>query len=382
MRIPTDDPISYLVRRKFPDASAIRSMPSIIGQSPQIPHEYRKQRRAEIDAYEAGLRELAHAELMKLRDEERVREAEEWATKRRKEEEVLFFNRPDSKADFEYWARAAYWSIEEALALSFGRDPTRVNWETVKSLVAVSPFAANYSRQRTLLLRAVAVKQLTDGTLPGVFLAWAKRNRFPYPPELEAAVAAHGHQVADWKTLYDGLQTKNIELQAIRAAELDDAARVAQGWQDQHAEQVKRYDNLLTEHNAQVTNLVDAANEVIAQRNAATAERDALRAERDLLAAERESLSALLEQVRADLEAKTVAEKPLHPSVRRSLDKMILGMAKEKFYFKPGAQKNAATKNIADALLRQGIKLDVDTVRARLQEAAQDDEEIATEKSA
>jgi hypothetical protein len=75
----------------------------------------------------------------------------------------------------------------------------------------ISPFAHNYERLRDLILRARGAQQLFDTVLPGFFIASAKRNKIDFPPELEAAVVAHGAQVADWKSYYDDLSTKYDE---------------------------------------------------------------------------------------------------------------------------------------------------------------------------
>lgn len=55
--------------------------------------------------------------------------------------------------------------------------------------------------------------------MPGFFLAWAKRNRIDFPPELEAAVVALGHQVADWKTAFDQVSANYAEPSAAADAE-------------------------------------------------------------------------------------------------------------------------------------------------------------------
>ena len=71
-----------------------------------------------------------------------------------------------------------------------------------------------YGKVRDLALRATHWQQLYDPVLPGFFLAWAKRNDIDYPAELENQVVARGHQIADWKSLYDGLQAQYNELKA------------------------------------------------------------------------------------------------------------------------------------------------------------------------
>ena len=88
--------------------------------------------------------------------------------------------------------KAAHWTLDEAIALSFGKAPEQVSWEKLEPLVHISRFAFEYQRRRELALRACQWEQLFDPVLPGVFLAWARRTGLTIPPELEAAVAAHG----------------------------------------------------------------------------------------------------------------------------------------------------------------------------------------------
>jgi hypothetical protein len=64
----------------------------------------------------------------------------------------------------------AYWTPDEAVALSLGRDPKMANWETVQQLVARSPFARKFAAQREIVLRAKAMGQLWNRTIPTLFL--------------------------------------------------------------------------------------------------------------------------------------------------------------------------------------------------------------------
>jgi hypothetical protein len=75
----------------------------------------------------------------------------------------------------------------------------------VQSHTQVSQFARNYARRRELAVRALQWKQLYDPVLPGIFITWAKRTQIEFPPELDALVAANGHVIGDWKSLYDAL---------------------------------------------------------------------------------------------------------------------------------------------------------------------------------
>ena len=207
------DRIEYLVVRRFPFANALRGPPSLLSMAGGNAHADRQSGLPEIETYKEELRNKRPAELQKLYDEELAKEAAEQMALAESEEQSRFFNQPYAKADFGHWSKAAYWTLDEAIALSFGKAPEQVTSETMKPFVDVSPFAHQYWRRRDLALRAAASKQLSDPTLPGLFLAWAKRTDLAVPSELEAAVTARGIQIADWKTHYDDLKKKFDECQ-------------------------------------------------------------------------------------------------------------------------------------------------------------------------
>jgi len=110
-----------------------------------------------------------------------------------------------------------YWTLDEALALTFGKSPEIVKWDAVKYLdTRISPFAREYARLRELALRAKNWKQLYDPALPSLFLAWARRNEIEVLPELVKAVEARGVVIADWKDNYDKLKEQFDKLLADR----------------------------------------------------------------------------------------------------------------------------------------------------------------------
>ena len=63
--------------------------------------------------------------------------------KAEEKERQMFFNLQSAMADADHWCRAAYWSLDEATALSFGRAPEIVKWDTVKRI-------RKYPRLRTI----------------------------------------------------------------------------------------------------------------------------------------------------------------------------------------------------------------------------------------
>jgi hypothetical protein len=88
-------------------------------------------------------------------------------------------------ADLDYWSWAAYWTVEEATALSFGREPRIVNSDSIPS---PDPFSIEYEKRRDLALRAKEMEQLKEKNRPLDYIKWAKQSGIPFPKKLETLV--------------------------------------------------------------------------------------------------------------------------------------------------------------------------------------------------
>lgn len=71
-----------------------------------------------------------------------------------------------------------------------------------------------------------------------------------------------------------------------------------------------------------------------------------------------------------NLHQEAKAPRDLSSRERQSLLKMILGMAKAKYRYDPAARASETHQAIADDLAKQGLAIDVDTVRKWLKTAA------------
>lgn len=249
---------------------------------------------------------------------ERQRESELQTKLLEAKERARFFHKPDAAADFDYWSKMAHWSIDEAVALSFGKAPSKVNQRSLKRFAVVeldgtpaSPFATEYFLRVELAKRAVVWKQLFDPVLPGIFLAWARRLEIHAPPALSAAVESRGHWIGDWKDAHDKMKTAADTWQATAK---DQAANIAE----------------LTNKVAQI-------------------------------AAERDELLAL---------AKPPPKSELSTRERDTLLKLVIGMAVSGYRYDPTAARNEAPTEIAGDLVKLGIEVSDDTVRKWLKEAA------------
>lgn len=197
--------IAFLIGSKFPDHRWLRDpdRPRVrrAGTNPpDLPEEQRGAALAELQAYEAELSAKPLEEIRALFNAEGRRQSEE-ARRRRQarteaDERNRFFNRASADADFDHWSKAAYWTIDEGIALLLGKAPDVVNWDSVADYVAVSPFARRYAKLRDLALRAQRSGQLAQRIEPLRFLDWANRNGIAMPVDLQerVKVASGPHQ--------------------------------------------------------------------------------------------------------------------------------------------------------------------------------------------
>jgi hypothetical protein len=264
---------------------------------------------AEAAAYKAELQALSPDELSTRYAECQAAYFERERLKAEAEERGRFFNQPGAAADFEHWSRASYWTLEEAVALSLGKSPKSVSAKTMAPYASVSPVAGQYGRVLDLAKRAVWAKQLWDPVYPTLFLAWAKRMEIHVVPELIAAVEARGHQIADWKALFDQLKANH------------EAFVAAQG---------------------------------------------------GLVATQRQTIEGLTERVRALEGAAAAAKaKPFSTRERETLLKVVIGMAVRGYAFDPKSVRSDRIPEIVADLALAGVPVGDDTVRKLVREGAE-----------
>jgi hypothetical protein len=323
------------VLRRFPFARAIEFPPSLSHAAGPRASPSPETREA-LAAYRAELAALSREELIQRYDGEKQREYQQVVEKAAREERERIFNLPHANADYGHWSKAAHWTLDEAIALSFGRAPEVVRWDQLQKFTSLgSPFVAQYARRRDLAMRALAWKQLYDPVLPGIFLAWAKRIDIPVPPELTEAIQKRGVQVADWKSLHD---------EAVEAGQRD--AEAAE-------KRIVEWKRLLDESIAQLGKQRADWLEVVSAKNAKVA-----------------ALEADIEALRSQPPA-LKPEQRVGVRERDSLLKLIIGMAVAGYVYDPKVTRSDKPAEIADDLARAGVPLDVDTVRKWLREATE-----------
>ena len=275
-----------------------------------------------------------------------LREAE-FASAKAKAEEIENaqpFNQPSAAADFEYWAKMSYWSVDEAVALSFGKSPIHANPKVLQPNVA-SRFALLFNSRRALFARALEMGQLYDKTLPTVMLAWAQRMQIDFPSALADAVERIGGQIADWKSLFD-------KMKAARDEALTELSAEREGRLSDMRERKITFD----EFAANQRELIDGYNGLLAGKD-------------EQLGEQRDAIAELNERLVAQNESAKESDRPLQSRERESLLKLVLGLAIKGYGYNAKAGRASQTKEIADDLAALGMPLDVDTVRKYLSEA-------------
>jgi hypothetical protein len=121
------------------------------------------------------------------REQERVRQEVAEKETRSARERARFFNKPNAVADFDYWAQAAFWSADEATALSFGKEPDVVNLRSLRKVPDESAFAFKYRRRFKLIRRAsqaggCGIEGRVD---PNRLLCWLRNLDLNYPSDFE-----------------------------------------------------------------------------------------------------------------------------------------------------------------------------------------------------
>jgi DNA repair exonuclease SbcCD ATPase subunit len=204
---PSKDQIEFLVNRQFRWFSREHVGEVNILRPSGAFRKYRNILEA-MNAHKAELLEKAAEGIQNLYEDECAKEQEEKRVKAEQDEAQRFFNRQDAVADVAHWSKTAFWSLDEATALSFGKEPRIVSWKNVKEYTGASAFAYRYERLRDLILRAKTARLFGDPVPPGFYIAWAKRNDIDFPADLEAAVVVRGGQIGDWKSKYDELSSR------------------------------------------------------------------------------------------------------------------------------------------------------------------------------
>jgi hypothetical protein len=334
--------MKFLLKRKFPqvrvDAIGARGGNLIFSFG-----AYDKDVATEAEQYRTELQLMSDDQFHSLHRSELDRQKKELAKQQRREERDRFFNRRNAKTDIDHWARMAEWSLDEAIALSMGKDPKIVNAESLKPMELVSPFAIRYFKLHETAKRAVQRRQLSDPVLPGVFIAWALQNEIEFPSNLKLRVEARGNSIGNWKTAHD--------LREVQLVQLTEEYKKLQS----------AYNELLNVNAENIEQMKSALSEVINQRDTACNRLKEL--------ADQSSVKA----------ASTAAEPPQQEEwggeetskrATNNMQRLIIAMAHKKYHFRPNRSKNSAIGNIMSDLEKLGLKMSEGTVLDHIRRAS------------
>lgn len=111
------------------------------------------------------------------------------------QEGEAFFNDPKANARYSYYSGASYLTLEEAVALSLGKEPKVVSSESLqlgeptnyfsKGKQLPSPFREEFERRLDLTRRAIEVGRLTEKVNPQDFVLWAQSIHLSLPDEFK-----------------------------------------------------------------------------------------------------------------------------------------------------------------------------------------------------
>lgn len=253
---------------------------------------------------------------------------------------IAYYSDPARNADFAHWSRCAFWTLEEGVALSLGKDPQQVGWPGIKHSGGSLPLAKEFGRRMDLAQRAVEARLLTTKNPPGFFLGWARRVSLDVPEELVEQVARHGQVIADWPEHF-----------RIANEQATKAMAMAKEAQDQLRELTAANEARLAAERERAAKDAESLNACIRDQATAIA---ALREENEVL--------------RAAASAQKADAKP-NPKTLTGYRKLTLGMAIDGYGYDPRAERSPIPAQLVSVLATRGIPLSEDSVRKYLKDA-------------
>lgn len=185
----------------------------------------------DVDNYEEELDELPPEEFLARYDLLQSGGRPRQASLERKDSR-MFFNSPEARVDLPHWMMLAYWSVDEATAISLQKNPDLVNSSTMvpgtlgdgmadieqNRLHANSPFLLEFLAQRERIQRAFDAGHFGPRINPLDFFLWeARYGRTSGLPEAKELRRVSGDPeddgTVDWKVEYE---KRTFELARLR----------------------------------------------------------------------------------------------------------------------------------------------------------------------
>ncbi|MBN8935862.1 MAG: hypothetical protein J0I13_06085 [Rhizobiales bacterium] len=227
--------------------------------------------------------------------------------------EQIQFDDLSEDSDLRGWGISPGWSIDEAVALSFGKRPDRVDWQTIQELAEFSNLARRYLERRDLVRRSATAALLPDPIPPAVFIWWAKRAGVVVPAKLVTAVQERALELA-------ALKAGNEMTLAPITVESPGEAGPAQSPDSEKAVQ-------------------ELQREIVDLRNRLD-----------------------------DAESRIAIEKRSATREKNSILKLFIGLAATAYGYEPRGDGDKPTSEIVSDLAGVGLKIDPNTIRKYLKE--------------
>lgn len=141
----------------------------------------------------AIIKQIYEEEFKQAAEETRQKEIRDRENERREfdeKEKMKIWNRPASKARFDYWGKMPYWSISEGIILFLGYDPRAVTHEDLTRFYGLFKYSAQtrYEEIYELAMRSLKYGQLSNDNTPNDFIQWARQHNLSIPSELETLI--------------------------------------------------------------------------------------------------------------------------------------------------------------------------------------------------
>lgn len=162
---------------------------------------------SEVFKYQSELRAMSEGDIESLFRQQDENQAAAQKATHTSDDRFAFFNSKAAEARLEYWLRLPRWTIDEAVALSFGKDPSIVNREKLRAFPRHpdSPFCSEYLERLEFVERATEANVLAEPLAPTAFASWCRGQNIALPADM-----------LSYKDGADELSTLRIECDRLR----------------------------------------------------------------------------------------------------------------------------------------------------------------------
>ena len=294
---------------------------------------------------------LDKEEINKLYTEQKQKE--QIRAEAQKQAELDHYNAwyPANKEIFEYWAIQKFWHINEAILLILGKEPCEAAFTKLQQDMLSPPYypksvplvlLATFEKIYNTATRFIKTGDLHDPITPNSFLVWAKKMGYTIPPGLLDAINEFGIRMTDWEGKCKKTE-QQLDKLLSQVNELSSQSDILQN----KLKEILEHNKILLSQSSDWEKSCKKAKD------------------------ENQTLKSRIEKLEEEIAATL-----LLTTTKNTYLKLILGMAKDKYKYKPAERRNDATgtgeHSIYAALERLGddFKVNDDTIRKILQEAS------------